>query len=182
MDDNSTLLNDLRSLPATVTEVDYARRGYHLDVSLTADKVRDLAERLLRHEFYLVFESAVDLAPDAEVVYQFARHSSPCRIMARAFVRRDGTMPTIADIYHGANWHERETKDMFGIRFEGHPYLQPLLLPEENADLKPLRKNEKSIKVPGAVRWLPEEPAPAAPAAPAAPKAGGETPTPPEQG
>ncbi len=182
MSDNSILITDLLSLPATVDEVDYARRGYHLDVALTADRVRAMAETLLRHEFYLVFASAVDLAPDAEVVYQFARHGSPCRIMARAYVRRDGTVPTIADIYHGANWHERETKDMFGIRFAGHPYLQPLLLPEENAELKPLKKSEKSIKLPADVRWLPEEPAPAAPAAPAAPKAGGDTPTTPEQG
>ena len=181
MDDNYTLLNDLRSLPATVDEVDYARRGYHLDVSLAADKVRDLAELLRRHQFYLIFESAVDLAPDMESIYQFARYGSPCRIMARAYVRRDGTMPTIADIFHGANWHERETKDMFGIRFEGHPYLQPLLLPEEDADLKPLKKSEKTIKRPADVRWLPEAPTPAAPAAPAAPKAG-ETPTTPEQG
>jgi NADH-quinone oxidoreductase subunit C len=179
MEDYSTLLTELRSLPATVDEVDYARRGYHLDVTLTADKVRDLAELLRRHQFYLVFVSAVDLAPDAECIYQFARYGSLCRIMARAYVLRDGTMPTISDIFHGANWHERETKDMYGIVFSGHPYLQPLLLPEEDADLKPLRKNEKSIKIPGAVRWLPEAPAPAATAAP---KAGGDTPTTPEQG
>lgn len=179
MEETSTLLADLRSLPATVTEVDYKRRGYHLDVSLATDKVRDLAELLLRHRFYLVFESAVDLAPDMEIIYQFARHSSPCRIMARSFARRDGAMPTISDIYHGANWHERETKDMFGVRFEGHPYLQPLLLPEENADLKPLRKSEKAIKLAADIRWQPEAPAPAAPAAP---KAGGETQTTPEQG
>lgn len=181
MSDHSTFLNDLRSLPATVTEVDYARRGYHLDVSLGADKVREMAETFLRHEFYLVFESAVDMAPDAEVVYQFARHSSLCRVMVRTYVRRDGTVPTIADIFHGANWHERETKDMYGIRFEGHPYPQPLLLPEENADLKPLKKSEKAVKLAADIRWQPEAPAPAAPAKPAAPKAG-ETQTTPEQG
>ena len=191
MEDYSTLLTDLRSLPATVDEVDYTRRGYHLDVSLTAEKVRDLAELLRRHQFYLVFVSAVDLTPDSEAVYQFASYRTPCRIMARAYVRRDGTMPTISDIYHGANWHERETRDMFGIRFADHPFMQPILLPEEDADLHPLLKNEKSIKVAAAVRWLPDTPAPAAPAAPATPaapaapaaaKTGGETPTTPEQG
>jgi NADH-quinone oxidoreductase subunit C len=61
-------------------------------------------------------------------------------------VADDGSMPTIADIFDGANWHERETKDMFGVVFSGHPYLKPLLLTEEDPDLKPLLKSEDTVK------------------------------------
>jgi len=49
-------------------------------------------------------------------------------------------VPTISHIYQGANWHERETHDFFGIKFIGHPDLSPLLLPED-ADFHPLRKD-----------------------------------------
>jgi NADH-quinone oxidoreductase subunit C len=43
-------------------------------------------------------------------------------------------------VFPGANWHERETHDFFGIVFLGHPDLSPLLLPED-ADFHPLRKD-----------------------------------------
>ena len=39
--------------------------------------------------------------------------------------------PTITGIYMGADWHERETAEMFGIHFEGHPRLVNLYLPED---------------------------------------------------
>jgi NADH-quinone oxidoreductase subunit C len=48
--------------------------------------------------------------------------------------------PTISDLYPGANWHERETWELFGIRFEGHPQLVKLLLPEQFEGF-PLRKD-----------------------------------------
>ena len=48
--------------------------------------------------------------------------------------------PTISDIYPGANWHERETWELFGIVFEGHPQLVKLLLPEPFEGY-PLRKD-----------------------------------------
>ncbi|WP_279578948.1 NADH-quinone oxidoreductase subunit C [Fodinicola feengrottensis] len=39
-------------------------------------------------------------------------------------------LPTASGIFRGANWHERETHEMFGVRFDGHPYPRPLLLPD----------------------------------------------------
>ena len=38
--------------------------------------------------------------------------------------------PTISDLFPTSNWHERETHEMFGIEFEGHPQPVKLLLPE----------------------------------------------------
>ncbi len=43
----------------------------------------------------------------------------------------DPVCPTLSDIYPGANWYERETWELFGIRFEGHPQLVKLVLPEQ---------------------------------------------------
>ncbi|HEU5127005.1 MAG TPA: NADH-quinone oxidoreductase subunit C [Glycomyces sp.] len=51
-----------------------------------------------------------------------------------------GPVATVTDLYPGASWHERETHEMFGIGFAGHPGLAPLLLPPE-FEGHPLRKD-----------------------------------------
>jgi NADH-quinone oxidoreductase subunit C len=157
MDEMERLIDDLGGLPAAVSRVDYRRRGFHLEVLLNADRVRKLAGMLRAREFYLSFVSAVHLLPAIEIIYQFACFGRPCRIVARAAVAEEDTMPTISDIFDGANWHERETRDMFGVVFTGHPYLQPLLLPEEDADLKPLLKAEEKIQRAEKISAAPEE-------------------------
>ena len=50
------------------------------------------------------------------------------------------SVPTATGVYRGAAWHERETHEMFGIDFPGHPGLAPLLLPE-GFEGHPLRKD-----------------------------------------
>jgi NADH-quinone oxidoreductase subunit C len=52
----------------------------------------------------------------------------------------DPVCPTISDIYPTADWHERETMEMFGVTFEGHPKPVKLLLPEP-FEGHPLRKD-----------------------------------------
>jgi NADH-quinone oxidoreductase subunit C len=51
----------------------------------------------------------------------------------------DPALDSIVEIYPGASWHERETHEMFGVDFRGHPNLVPLLLPPE-FEGHPLRK------------------------------------------
>ncbi len=61
-------------------------------------------------------------------------------VQVRTIVARDGgRLPTVSDLWLGANWHERETWELFGIVFDGHPNLAKLLLPEEFEGF-PLRK------------------------------------------
>ncbi|MFJ8976046.1 NADH-quinone oxidoreductase subunit C [Streptomyces sp. NPDC102282] len=63
------------------------------------------------------------------------------RLLIRTTVPRDAaTLPTAVGVYAGAAWHERETHEMFGIAFEDHPHLVPLLLPE-SFEGHPLRKD-----------------------------------------
>lgn len=149
-----------QKLSTSVEDVDYSATGYDYDVCLERDQVRDFASLMLAEGFYLVDLMAVHVTPAIEIVYQFAHFETRCRVMARAFVDEQVEMPTISDIYQGANWHEREARDFHGVVFIDHPYLEPLILPEEDVDLKPLLKDEAKLKDVSAVRRQPPEPAP----------------------
>jgi NADH-quinone oxidoreductase subunit C len=57
-------------------------------------------------------------------------------------VHRDNPVaPSLIDVWTGADYHERETHEMFGINFQGHPSNAHLILPEDWNDLPPLRKD-----------------------------------------
>jgi NADH-quinone oxidoreductase subunit C len=62
-------------------------------------------------------------------------------VLLRTRVPREGAeVASIVDLFPGAAWHERETHEMFGIGFAGHPDLKPLLLPPQ-FEGHPLRKD-----------------------------------------
>jgi NADH-quinone oxidoreductase subunit C len=76
------------------------------------------------------------LAVVARVWSVAARHG----VILRTHVARDGGgLASLTEVWAGAGWHERETHEMFGIGFDGHPGLTPLLLPE-GFEGSPLRK------------------------------------------
>jgi NADH-quinone oxidoreductase subunit C len=96
---------------------------------------------------YLAEITAVDLLeyPDARnrfrVVYVLANTATGERIIVRTHVDDpDPTLPSAVPLWQGANWLEREVFDMFGIRFDGHPNLKRILMPEEYTSF-PLRKD-----------------------------------------
>ena len=75
------------------------------------------------------------------LVYLLASVETGERITVRAFVDDpDPAVPSAFPLWEGANWMEREVWDMFGIRFDGHPDLRRILLPEEFTAF-PLRKD-----------------------------------------
>jgi len=124
---------------------DYRSKGFHLDVEVPVDKLIEAVQFLDAQKFSLEAITGVDWLADGqmEVVYDFNHHHDLCRVALRTRVARDNPeVPTISHIFGGANWHERETHDFFGIVFAGHPDLTPLLLPED-ADFHPLLKDFK---------------------------------------
>ena len=122
----------------------YTENGAHLDVLCEPSQVRDVAMALDSLGFFLETITGVDWPKEnqMEVVYDYSRQDGqPGRVMVRARIdRQQPVMPSIATIIPGADWHERETHDFFGIVFQGHPNLETLLLPED-ADFHPLRKD-----------------------------------------
>lgn len=137
------LPNPLAHLPLPFQAVDYSLKGYHLDASVGPDQVVSAADLLGREGFALDTITGVDWMAlgQMEVVYDYFHPHRFLRVVIRARIPRDNPeIPTISKVFPGANWHERETHDFFGIRFLGHPNLLPFLLPED-ATYHPLRKD-----------------------------------------
>jgi len=96
---------------------------------------------------YLETITAVDWperVPRFDVVYQLLSLESQCfvRLKVQVGQRREAhsEVPTVTGIWPGANWYERETYDLFGIVFSGHPNLERILMPRDWTTY-PLRKD-----------------------------------------
>jgi NADH-quinone oxidoreductase subunit C len=132
------LLSALGIEGATVSE---AFGQYTLDVPVDAWAAAAMAARENLGAGFFDWLSAYD-DTDAGLavvvhVWSVARRES---VMLRTRVPRDGgRLPTLTGVWAGADWHERETFEMFGIGFDGHPNPVPLLLPD-GFEGNPLRK------------------------------------------
>ncbi len=83
-----------------------------------------------------------------EVVYQLLSLDKGHEVTLKTRLSQDDAkVPSVASVWKAADWHERETRDMFGIHFEGHPHLLPLLLPEDMTDHFPLRKDNPLAEI-----------------------------------
>jgi NADH/F420H2 dehydrogenase subunit C len=119
-----------------------------LAVSVKKDRILEIC-RFLHDSPDLAFNlitdvTAVDYPNDEErfeVVYHFYSIPKNQRIRLKARVREeDCTIDSVAGIWKGANFMEREAYDLMGIRFNGHPDLRRILLTED-FDGHPLRKD-----------------------------------------
>ena len=137
-------------------------RDGHAEVTVVPTRYREVVQTLRDDEDFamdfLDFLTAVDHPERGELdvvthLYSTVRNHH-VRLKVRV-PRDDPRCPTLSDLYPGANWHERETWELFGILFEGHPHLVKLVLPEP-FEGHPLRKDfvlmSREAKVwPGAV-------------------------------
>lgn len=81
-----------------------------------------------------------------EVVYHLGSYSrmdlgAHILLLATRTNRDDARLPTLINIYKSVEYHERETFEMLGVYFEGHPRNERFLLPEDWADIPPLRRD-----------------------------------------
>ena len=88
--------------------------------------------------------TAVDWLPSEprfQLTYHILSHAFKQRIRIKAWVSGDDpAIESITSVFPGANFYEREVFDLFGIRFEGHPNLRRIMMPEEWVG-HPLRKD-----------------------------------------
>ena len=73
---------------------------------------------------------------------EFKKDISPREVRLKVFLDRNGdlTVPSLYSLFRGADWQERETFDMYGVNFKGHPHPKRLLMPEDWKGW-PLRKD-----------------------------------------
>lgn len=127
---------------SVVAAKEFARQ---VTVTVAREKIREVARYLKEKEDfrYCVDVTAVDWRdrePRFEVVYHFYSFSKNDRIRVKCGVADGEDVPSIANVFLAANWSERETYDMFGIRFAGHPDLRRILT-WEGFRGHPLRKD-----------------------------------------
>jgi NADH-quinone oxidoreductase subunit C len=105
--------------------------------------------RFLRDDPAFAFDLLSDLTavdylgsvPRFEIVYHMKSLTHGHRLRVKVKVSEDDArVPSVVDVWRGADWLERETWDMYGIRFDGHPDLRRIYLYEE-FEGHPLRKD-----------------------------------------
>lgn len=135
--------------PEAVLSVHEDQARGDLSVRVAASRILEVA-RFLHDDPSAAFDHITDICsadyPDDperfEVIYHFLSlpHSRRIRIKARV-PEDDPAIDSVAGIWQGANFMEREVYDLMGIRFKGHPDLRRILMPEDYEEGYPLRKD-----------------------------------------
>ncbi|HWG19730.1 MAG TPA: NADH-quinone oxidoreductase subunit C [Terracidiphilus sp.] len=116
-----------------------------LTLTIARDAIRGACSALISAG-YNAFQdvTAVDWFPNVprfHVVYHACSYSLKDTVRLKVMVdEADPTVESITPVWPGANYYEREVFDLFGIRFEGHPNLRRILLPDDWVGY-PLRKD-----------------------------------------
>lgn len=66
-----------------------------------------------------------------KVIYWLHNPTNLQRVRVIVYAARDEVIPSVTDIWEGADWYERELFDLFGVRFDGHPDLKRILMPDD---------------------------------------------------
>ncbi|MCB0711285.1 MAG: NADH-quinone oxidoreductase subunit C [Ignavibacteriae bacterium] len=97
-----------------------------------------------------------------EIIYNLYSIEKKMRLRVKCFTQEsDPHVDTVTDLFPSADWYERETYDMHGVIFDGHPDLRRMYMPEDfvhpetGEPLYPLRKDFPMMGVPGSLP-LPE--------------------------
>ena len=120
-------------------------------IKISPSNLLAIVEALKNDGFnYLQCQGGYDEGPGLNIVCfynliemsEFKKDISPREVRLKVFLARDGnlTVPSLYSLFRGADWQERETFDMYGVNFTGHPHPKRLLMPEDWKGW-PLRKD-----------------------------------------
>ncbi len=116
-----------------------------LTLTIAPEQIRAAAETV-KNAGYNFFEdlTAVDWFPSSprfQLSYHILSHTYKERIRLRVMLEEESpAVETITPVWPSANFYEREVFDLFGIRFEGHPNLRRIMMPDDWKG-HPLRKD-----------------------------------------
>jgi len=134
----------LEAFPSTLTDFKKLRKG----IVRARIERRDLLEccRYLKDKLgfeHISMISAVEYENRFEIVYHITCYGS-CLLLEliTQTPKDDPTVESVSSVWAGANWQERESYDLMGIKFNNHPNLERILLPKDFM-YHPLRKDFK---------------------------------------
>ncbi len=136
-----------------------------LTLTIPKDKLIEVCSKLKSSDDFsfdmLTDITAIDLLRKEnrfEVVYFLYSNKFKSRVRIKTLVdEAECECPTMTDVWASANWYERETFDMYGITFTGHPDLRRFYMPEDYVNpetgepIYPLRKDFPLMGIPGSV-------------------------------
>jgi NADH-quinone oxidoreductase subunit C len=138
--------------------VSHAEYRDEFTVVLRKESIVECA-KLLRDDPRFAFDSLRDVcgadyarpADRFEVVYNLYSLGHNRRLRLKVGVDEDDCrVPSVTPVWPAANWAERETFDMYGIRFDNHPDLRRIYMPPE-FEYHPLRKDFPLMGIPGSL-------------------------------
>ncbi len=151
---NAEIINRLKErVPSSILATEEFRGD--LTVVVAREDIVRVAE-FIKADPLLAFDLIIDVfgvdmyrvEERFEVIYNVFSISNRRFLRLKVRVPEDPPdVPSVTGVWPGANWHERETWDMFGIRFTGHPDLRRLYMPEEFEHF-PLRKDFPLMGIP----------------------------------
>ncbi len=120
-------------------------------IKILPNNLLSIVEALKNDGFnYLQCQGGYDEGPGLNIVCfynliemnELKEDISPREVRLKVFLDRNGelTVPSLYSLFRGADWQERETFDMYGVNFKGHPHPKRLLMPEDWKGW-PLRKD-----------------------------------------
>jgi membrane-bound hydrogenase subunit beta len=125
-----------------VTEIKFPR-ARRIFVRIKKESFKEVVEYLVNNLGFrhLSTITGVDLGKEIELLYHLAHNGAIELSLGLSIPKDNACITTITDLIPGAVLYEREVHDLFGVKFEGHPDLSPLLLPEGwPQEVYPLRK------------------------------------------
>ena len=150
----------LNQLSASLPNVQVETSEFKDELTLQVQK-KDVVDvcKVLKNDSELKFiqcedVTAIDWARRKNrftVVYHLFSLKNKFRLVVKADVdESDCNIDTVSSVWRSANWHERETYDMYGIHFNNHPDLRRMYMPEE-FEYHPLRKDFPVLGIPGSL-------------------------------
>ncbi len=149
-----------QKLKKQFSEIDFELSEYldELTIKLPKEHIVKVCEFLKKDsdlEFLLCLDiTAIDWAKRKNrftVVYHIYSFKNNFRLRLKADVdESDCTIDTVSSVWKGADWQERETYDMYGIKFNDHPDLRRMYMPED-FEYHPLRKDFPLMGIPESI-------------------------------
>jgi NADH-quinone oxidoreductase subunit C len=141
-------------------ELDFEITDFRDDLTLTlpVNNIVEVSKYLKTNpelEFIMCIDiTAIDWSRRKDrftVVYNIFSFKNNSRLRLKANLdNSNNKIDTVSSVWEAANWHERETFDMYGIKFNGHPDLRRMYLPED-FEYYPLRKDFPLMGIPGSI-------------------------------